>query len=259
MRFLRALVAIIVSAASALFVPASEVSAGHYTYCYPETNYAFAAQKRTRSAGIRGISAELEAQNLYPCALPPGATRGNATWVWVALEGGCGGSGNCIIQIGIGKGTKDERMGWWWAWGRHKSAPGCGSKATRSPSAMRFADWNAAQSKFQIVYVSASDGPDYWSLRIDGVQKKKVYAPDICWSVTSADWFGESPNRASAVGGTLGNPFLVYAARYRIPGDGTWYTPSWTDGQDCDIENPRPPFRCRRVAHDSLHIWTMNR
>ncbi len=154
-------------------VPPAPAEAVHYTYCEDQIDYAFAAQKRVRSGGIRGISAELEDQFLYPCAIPPGETGpGNATWMWVALEGPCGGSGNCIMQIGIGKGTRDATMGWWWAWGRHPNAPGCAGIPVKSPTATRFADWNNQQSQFQIRFVSASQGPDYWSFRIDGVEKK---------------------------------------------------------------------------------------
>lgn len=237
-------------------VPAVPVAAGHYTYCKSQIDYAFAGQKRVRTGGIQGISAELEDQSLYPCAIPSGETGpGNVTWMWVALEGPCGGSGNCIIQIGIGKGTRDARMGWWWAWGRHPNAPGCAGFSVRSPTGTRFADWNGQQSQFQIRYVNPSQGSDYWGLYIDGVAKKTVYASSICWDVTAASWFGETPNQGSAIGGDLNDPFLVYAARYRIPGSTTWYTPSWADGR-CDIENPKPPYNCTKVAHDSLHVWT---
>lgn len=234
------------------------VAASHMTTCRDTAQVGFAAQKKVRSGEVRAVSGELENQVLYTCTFAAGEDPpGRVTWQWVAIEGACGGSGNCIMQIGIGRGSNSETMGWWWAWGRSSSAPGCTGRPSRSPGAVRFADWNSLRSTFQVVYVEGGlVVPAYWSFRINGSQKKVVSDDDICWAPTALDWFGETLNRGSAIGGTQADPFLIAEVRYRIPGDATWYGPGWSGGTLCDIENPKPPYHCQKIDSDSLWNWT---
>lgn len=240
-----------------LGVSARPVAASHMTACRSTAEVGFASQKKVRSGEVIAVSGELENQVLYTCTFDVGQNPpGRVTWEWVAIEGACGGSGNCLMQIGIGRGSNSETMGWWWAWGRSPGAPGCSGKPNRPPGAVRFADWNIQRSTFQIVFVSAAQAPNYWSFRINGSQEKVVYDAAICWAPTTLDWFGETLNRGSAIGGTQSDPFLIGEARYRIPFDGTWYGPGWTRGTLCDIENPKPPYHCQKIADDSLNNWT---
>lgn len=237
--------------------PALPANGSHMLECGDMARIGFAAQQKVRSGGVRAVSGELEGQTLFTCTFDPGQDPpGRVTWEWVSIEGPCDGSGNCIMQIGIGRGKNTEDMGWWWAWGRSPKAPGCEGRNPIGPGAVRFATWNGQQSTFQVVFVPDLPGPGYWSFRINGVQKQTVSESKICWAKTTVDWFGETYSRESAIGGTLADQFVIAEARYRIPGDATWYGPGWVNGALCDIENPKPPYHCEKTDSDTLVNWT---
>jgi hypothetical protein len=182
-----------------------------------------------------------------------------SSWMWVAIEGACGTSGNCILQLGMGRTQPEQAMGWWWAWGRSPLAPGCEAYAAVSPVPQRIGDWNGREVRYEINRVLSST-ISLWAFIIDGVHRKDVSEQQICWANTFADWFGESHNRGSAIGGWdaghTPNHLDAVANRYRVRGDATWYGPGWTAGARCRIESPRPPYNCKQKATDQLEYWT---
>jgi hypothetical protein len=179
--------------------------------------------------------------------------------MWVAIEGACGNSGNCIMQLGMGRAEPQQAMGWWWAWGRSPKAPGCEGYLNKSPGVQRISDWDGRQVRYEINKGAAS-GTAFFYFRIDGNLKKALSASGICWANTWADWFGEAMNRGSAIGGWgaghVANHLDAVANRYRVANDATWYGPGWTAGALCRIENPKPPYHCKQKASDSLEYWT---
>lgn len=181
-----------------------------------------------------------------------GAARNS--YMWVAIEGSCGGSGNCIIQIGLGRAEPQQTMGWWYAWGRSPLAPGCAGKMNRLPGVTRISDWDAQQVRYTIDH-EPSAGLGRWSLRIDGDEKYSINGENICWRHDFADWFGESLNPGSAIGGWPNDHFRAFENRYKLWLEETWYGPFWSAGGPCRIQYA-PPYYCNQSSSDALEYWT---
>lgn len=237
--------------------PSGGAFATHTDQCGPTTQYGWASHGRGSSQGkrIAGISAEFQGQSIDLCTGSTNAARNS--YMWVAIEGSCGGSGNCIMQVGMGRAEPAQTMGWWYAWGRSPLAPGCEGYSDKSPGIQRLRDWNGAQVTYQITFVPpAAGGIGKWSFRVDGTERFGLAYGQICWRHSWADWFGEAMNRGSAIGGWPNDHLRAYANRYRVMGEDTWYGPFWSQGLDCRIQNPKPPYHCRQSTSDQLEYWT---
>ncbi len=75
--------------------------ATHRAACGAQTQYGFASHGRASSQGKRidGIRARFEPLSIELCTGSTSAAR--SSWMWVAIEGACGTSGNCILQLGM--------------------------------------------------------------------------------------------------------------------------------------------------------------
>ena len=218
-------------------VAPNRTAASHTAPC-GATQYGFASHGRESSQGKRidGIRAEFENLEIQLCTGSTGAARNS--YMWVAIEGSCGGSGNCILQLGMGRAEPQQGMGWWWAWGRSPLAPGCSGHTPVAPNVQRIGDWNGRQVRYEINRILSST-ISLWAFSIDGSLRRDLAESQICWPNTFADWFGESMNRGSAIGGWdtghLPNHLDAVANRYRVQGDPTWYGPGWTTGARCRL------------------------
>lgn len=235
----------------------AEVSANHVAACQnTNAQTGFSGHEKIVSSPnhVLAASATLEAQAMDLCVGRISGIR-SATWIWVAVTGSCGTSGNCIIQLGPGR-TKDwTTMGWWWAWGRSPLAPGCSGYSDVIPVPDRISNWNLASANFSVNYTS-SGSVGTWRGYVDGVEKRNVNDVNICWDHNTVQWFGESWNPGDAIGGCLCySKFRLSVARYRPTSSTSSLSPNWGTG-GCLFQSPRPPYYCTRVYGDALDIWS---
>lgn len=213
--------------------------------------YGWTAQRKSPPSGhsMNGISGSIEAQVLDLCAgnPPPGNFR--TSWMWVAIEGD---QSNTIMQIGTGRTANTETMGWWRAWGRDHNSAGCEGFSDVSPGGTRISNWSGSTAPYNVRLEGNT-----WEFRINGVVRFSVSAASICWDGIYADWFAETVNSPnSSLGGSLANPLTVIADQYRSTQDANWHSPAWTYPTDCTIQNPSPPYLCKKYDSDKVKYWS---
>jgi hypothetical protein len=171
--------------------------------------------------------------------------------MWVAIEGDQSWS---IMQVGMGRTTNTETMGWWRAWGRDHASPGCIAYSDVFPGATRISDWSGISAYYDVRWNYDSQ----WEFQIGGITRYSLPHSSICWDGKYADWFTETVNSPnSAMGGTAANPLNVTLVRYRSTQGTIWYKPNWNTSLDCTIVNPSPPpYYCDKYASDALMYWS---
>lgn len=262
-RFVRFCLSVVLALGTVVILPQAVFADHHTATCSTfgdPSSFSAHGKNPVSNREATGVRATLERQQIKLCKQPWVWTQ-SASWVWVAVDGACGSSGNCIIQIGLGRCdnpitilprcTNDtDTMGSWWAWGRHSSSTGCSGFSDVLPIPQRIENWPSSSVNYE---VSLSGGN--WNGYIGGVHKRAVGDAQICWRHDHLHYFGESFDRGDAIGGPDDNVFSLTNARYRRVGSSTWWGPAWSIG-DCSIENPRPPYRCRVSGSDHLSMWT---
>ena len=226
------------------------VSANHIAACSegPPTNRWRGVEK----TGVRhGASAGLEGQGLDQCA-PPGFIELSGSFAFVNVEGS---AFNDIVQIGKGRcrftlfSSCNETMRIYWAWGRDSDTAGCAGFSDRAPTATLIQQDDGQAHVHKVFHTSNA-----WRVYLDGVQKASVGEASICWTPTSASWFGESFDAGDAIGGTSADHFRFTSTYYASSENGAFVATSLVD--PCNYAGTNPPYYCDVINSTTFDIWT---
>lgn len=198
-----------------------------------------------------GAQAVLDSQTLNQCT-SPGLFEISGSFAFVNVEAD---AFNDIVQIGVGvcrwPGLScSSEMRVYWAWGRTSSSPGCSGYSSRGPT-IDYIQMHDGHSHTYKVWHSANK----WRVYIDGVEKKWVDESEICWTPTSASFFGESFDYGDSIGGESTNHYTFSGAKYANAEGGAFSSTSFAS--PCNYGAGAPViYKCSVTSGTSFDIWT---
>lgn len=206
------------------------------------------------AAGAAGAESTFETVNPLLCTGPDsGGQHGSSTWVAVT---GPAGYSLSIYQVGTIKcvdptnpNTCDGAFRTFTAWGRDHGAPGCAQTQllSRAPVPVKEGNVPATSAKYTVVKSAATV-----QFKVNGTTVESIAASEICWIAAGPSYYGEVFDSGDQLGGTVGDTLRFTNALYEPSVGGAWSSPGFT--APCSTQDA--PYNCRRLAGNSIEIWT---
>lgn len=178
-------------------------------------------------------------------------SRGSVTWTALVGPGSLD-----IIQLGVGRCVAvhvsssgcDDTNRLVYAWGRTRANPQCNAYQDAFPRWKSLGAAPGGTNTFTVIRTTTQ-----WRFLVNGSEKTTIGLGNICWTPTTAEYFGETWDRGDQMGGTVGTRQHFTNALYERSVGGSWFSPSFST---CLIFPSRPEYSCSRLNGQAIDIWT---
>jgi hypothetical protein len=201
----------------------------------------------------QGAYAQLDGQALHQCSSPNFIqTSGSFAFVNVSNNSYF----NNIVQIGVGICREpgindcDSTMRIYWAYGRDHRSSGCSGYSDRTPGPALVMGEPVGNHTYKVYHTL-----NQWRYYVDGVLQRSQGESDICWTPTSASWFGESWDYGDAIGGSTSNKFGIGFMQYANSENGGFVNTNFSVG-NCKGMPTETIFKCHIDGSTVFSIWT---
>ncbi len=137
-----------------------------------------------------------------------------------------------------------------WSWGRHNSTSGCQGWNNVAPVPLLIQASNGTDRTFKVFHYL-----NQWRVYLDNVDVKGVAESGICWTPTSASWFGESWDYGDAIGGSVTNKLRFRYVAYANCENCGFVSAGLSD--PCNVNIPAGyPYYCDVIDGTTFDVWT---